>query len=81
MIPEGAGTTLDPSAGSTLAGTRGEGVPPLPALTVLSHADLARIGDRVFLGELAQGRPACSPARSHGSPLPAPPGEPLADPF
>ena len=35
-----------------------EAPPPLPALTVLAHPDLERIGERVLLGELASGRQA-----------------------
>ena len=48
-----------------------ESLPPLPALTVLSHPDLSRIGDRAFLGELARGRKALAvAAASRGSPRP-----------
>jgi two-component system nitrogen regulation response regulator GlnG len=62
------------------AGTRGEGTPsaPLPALTVLHHPDPRRVGDRVFLSEIALGREAavsrnapelCRPDRLVGEPL------------
>jgi hypothetical protein len=59
MEPASDGTTLDqPGAdGPRAAGDR-DGLPPLLALTVLGHPDLSRIGDRVFLGELARGREA-----------------------
>ena len=73
---------------STLAGAlpqesgRQETPSALPALTVLGHPDLSRIGDRVFLGALARGREAwLSRDRPGFSPPGATAGEPLSDPF
>jgi two-component system nitrogen regulation response regulator GlnG len=54
----------------------------LPALTVLGHPDLSRIGDRAFLTALARGREAwVSRDRPSFSAPGAATGEPLADPF
>jgi len=54
----------------------------LPALTIASHPDLARIGDRAFLGELAQGREALlSREHPHFAAPRATAGEPLGDAF
>ncbi|MCP4655295.1 MAG: sigma-54 factor interaction domain-containing protein, partial [bacterium] len=60
-----------------------ERLPPLPALTILAHPDLDRIGDRVLLGELACGRELLL---SRHLPRFGPPGSsacgtPLSDPF
>jgi two-component system nitrogen regulation response regulator GlnG len=76
------GTTLDPPSPGAAAPGRAE-APPLLALTVLAHPDLDRIGDRVFLGELARGREARLSRQEPRLTAPAAPGpgEPLADPF
>ncbi|MFP5286963.1 MAG: sigma 54-interacting transcriptional regulator [Thermoanaerobaculia bacterium] len=67
--------TVGPSAG--LAG-EDSGIPPLPALTLLFHANLGRAGERVALSEIAFGREAlvgrqepdfCRPGSAMGRPL------------
>jgi two-component system nitrogen regulation response regulator GlnG len=83
MEPTSDGTTLDPLAADRprAEGDR-EGLPPLPALTVLGHPDLSRIGDRVFLGELARGREVLLSRREPRFTAPrAAMGEPLGVPF
>lgn len=59
MVSREAGAAFD---GSTVEGLPlqlpAAGRPELFAATVLSHGDLARIGQRAFLVELAAGRPA-----------------------
>jgi two-component system nitrogen regulation response regulator GlnG len=83
MESSGGGTTLDPSAGAT--GDRGRERPPspsLPALTVLAHPDLGRIGERVFLSELVRGRHALLSRQEPRFTAPcSAAGEPLGDPF
>ena len=82
MSHEVGGTTLGGPAGNAPSGVRRESVAPLPALTVLSHPDLSRIGDRAFLGELARGRTALLSRQQPRFAAPgAAVGEPLADPF
>jgi two-component system nitrogen regulation response regulator GlnG len=81
MQAAGDGTTLDRQDGPRAAGER-ESLPPLPALTILGHPDLSRIGDRVFLGELARGREALLSRREPRFTAPrAAAGEPLGVPF
>ncbi len=57
MDPRGSGTT---AGASTIEATRaersGHGPTLLPALTVLTHPVLSRIGERAFLADLARGR-------------------------
>ncbi len=54
----------------------------LPALTVLCHPDLDRIGDRVILGELVSSREALLSRQQPRFSAPgAAAGKPLADPF
>jgi two-component system nitrogen regulation response regulator GlnG len=80
MPPPPSGTTLDFT--TTVSPEARESLPPLPALTVLSHPDLSRIGDRVFLGELVRGREALLSRQEPRFSAPrAASGEPLADPF
>jgi two-component system, NtrC family, nitrogen regulation response regulator GlnG len=79
MHAERDGTTVE--ASTELASPedgRPRGPAALPALTVLGHPDLSRIGDRAFLGELARRRPALlsrqqprfsPPGALHGRPL------------
>ncbi len=51
------GTTAGFSTASSAPADNGGAVPtPLPALTILGHPDLDRVGDLVLLGELAGGR-------------------------
>ena len=77
-----SGTTLDLATTVSPEMRERESLPPLPALTVLSHPDLARIGDRVFLGELVRGREASLSRQEPRFTAPrAASGEPLADPF
>jgi len=83
MDSASSGTTLDGSAaGGPGQGGDRESPPLLPVLTIASHPDLSRIGDRAFLGELARGREALL---SREEPRFAAPrvavGEPLGDPF
>ncbi len=82
MTAPGGGTTLDFASTMSPETPERENLPPLPALTILSHPDLARIGDRVFLGELVRGREALlSRQEPRFTAPPAASGEPLADPF
>ena len=82
MTPPVSGTTLDLASTVSPEKRERESLPPLPALTVLSHPDLARIGDRVFLGELVRGREALLSRQEPRFTAPrASSGEPLADPF
>jgi two-component system, NtrC family, nitrogen regulation response regulator GlnG len=82
MTPPGGGTTLDRTSAALPETPERESRPPLPALTVLSHPDLSRIGDRVFLGELARGRELLLSRQEPRFAAPrAGSGEPLADPF
>jgi two-component system nitrogen regulation response regulator GlnG len=82
MTAPGGGTTLDFTTTVSPEARERESLPPLPALTVLSHPDLARIGDRVFLGELVRGREALLSRQEPRLTAPrAVSGEPLADPF
>jgi len=75
------GTTLDFTQAGAPHPER-ESLPPVPALTVLSHPDLSRIGDRVFLGELMLGREALLSRQEPRFSAPrATSGEPLADPY
>ncbi len=83
MSFENGGTTLDLPTGDAASSEREAGArQALPVLTVLGHADLSRVGERVFLGELARGREA---RLSRQEPRFAAPGafrgEPLADVF
>ncbi len=82
MSHESGGTTLGGPAGDAPSGVRRESV---ASLTVLCHPDLARIGDRAFLGELARGRRALlsrqQPRFASSGAAPGTVGEPLADPF
>ena len=83
MSFERGGTTLDLPTGDAASGEReARARQALPVLTVLGHADLSRVGDRVFLGELARGREA---RLSRQEPRFLAPGafrgEPLADVF
>src|SRR5688572_19966681 len=82
-IPKGA-TTLDHAhAESSGPETERSGDRPrLPVLTVLSHADLSRVGDRALLSELLRGREVLlsrEQPRFAGPGSPA--GAPLDDPF
>lgn len=55
---------------------------PLPTLMVMYHPDLARVGDRVIVGELASGRPFhLSRQQPAFSPLHNTTPRPLDDPF
>jgi len=82
MNPPAGGTTLDSVKPGSPEPPERESLPPLPALTVLSHPDLARIGDRVFLGELVRGRELLLSRQEPRFAAPrAASGEPLADPF
>ncbi len=57
-------------------------LPPLPALTILCHPDLDRVGDRVLLGELVAGREALlSRHQPHFAAPGSSQGRPLGDPF
>lgn len=79
MHAEKDGTTVEASTESASPEDgRSRGPAALPALTVLGHPDLSRIGDRAFLGELARRRPALlsrqqprfsAPGALHGKPL------------
>jgi DNA-binding NtrC family response regulator len=81
MKAAGDGTTLDQPGGPRGAGGT-EDLPPLPALTVLGHPDLSRVGDRAFLGELARGREALLSRQEPRFAAPrAGAGEPLGVPF
>jgi two-component system nitrogen regulation response regulator GlnG len=83
MAAASDGTTLDQAGadGARAAADR-DGLSPLPALTVLGHPDLARVGDRVFLGELARGREAMLSRKEPRFTAPrATAGEPLGVPF
>jgi two-component system nitrogen regulation response regulator GlnG len=81
MKAAGDGTTLDQPGGPRGAGGL-EDLPPLPALTVLGHPDLSRVGDRAFLGELARGREALLSRQEPRFAAPrAAAGEPLGVPF
>ena len=77
------GTTLDqPGAGGPRALGEREDPPTLPALTILGHPDLSRIGDRAFLGEIARGRAALLSRQEPRFAAPrAAVGEPLGVPF
>src|SRR5262245_34854466 len=82
MPPPPSGTTLDFTPAISPEMAERENLPPIPALTILSHPDLTRIGDRVFLGELARGRAALLSRQEPRFVAPrATSGEPLADPF
>jgi two-component system, NtrC family, nitrogen regulation response regulator GlnG len=82
MNPPVGGTTLDSAKSGSPEPPERESLPPLPALTVLSHPDLSRIGDRVFLGELVRGRELLLSRQEPRFAAPrAVSGEPLADPF
>ncbi len=80
MSPRHGGTTAGFSTATRLAATAAprRRLPSLPALTVLGHPDLGRIGGRVLLGELAGGREALlarhqprftDPVSGRGAPL------------
>jgi len=60
MDSQGAGSGLERTTvdGTLAARPDRERFPSLPALTILGHPDLARLGDRVFLDELARGHEA-----------------------
>ena len=80
MSRDGSASTLE---GSLSPESRRQGpASVLPALTILGHPDLSRIGDRAFLAALARGREAWL---SRDQPVFSAPGaaagEPLADPF
>ena len=82
MPPPPSGTTLDLATNVSPEMRERESLPPIPALTILSHPDLSRIGDRVFLGELVRGRDALLSRQEPRFTAPrAASGEPLADPF
>ncbi len=82
MTRASGGTTLDDSAPGGAAGRRHEEAPLLPVLTIASHPELARIGDRAFLSELTRGREALlSREHPHFAAPCAAVGEPLGDPF
>jgi two-component system nitrogen regulation response regulator GlnG len=83
MNPAGGGTTLDAAGtGSPHVADDRAGLPLLTALTVLAHPDPARIGDRVFLGELARGREALLSRQEPRFSAPrSAVGEALGDPF
>jgi len=62
--------------------------PPVPALTILFHPDLERIGERVLLPQLSAGREARLSRKEPGFSPPRPPSagsaaavRPLADPY
>jgi len=81
MSKASGGTTLDDSAAGGPV-PRGHEDALLPVLTIASHPDLARIGDRAFLGELIRGREALlSREHPHFAAPRAAIGEPLGDPF
>jgi len=87
-MPQGNDVRDDSTAGFSTASREavpppaGVHPPPLPALTILGHPELGRIGERVLLGELTAGRGV---ELSRHQPSFAPPGggfgRPLADPF
>jgi two-component system nitrogen regulation response regulator GlnG len=83
MSFEGGGTTLDLPTGRAPRGEREVGArQALPVLTVLGHADLSRVGDRAFLGELVRGKEALLSRQEPRFTAPgAFRGEPLADVF
>jgi two-component system nitrogen regulation response regulator GlnG len=83
MSIERGGTTLDLPTGAAPRGERETGArQALPALTVLGHADLSRVGDRAFLSELVRGKDALLSRQEPRFTAPrAFRGEPLADSF
>ncbi len=82
-IPKGA-TTLDhahPEFSGPETERSGERL-RLPVLTVLSHADLSRVGDRALLSELLRGREVPLSRQEPRFTAPgSPSGAPLDDPF
>ena len=83
MSFENGGTPLDLSTVDAASSQREAGArQALPVLTVLGHADLSRVGERLFLGELARGREARLSRQEPRFEAPgAFRGEPLADVF